>query len=159
MIAFQGGSPGIDALIRGGFWLLPRFALGGKLGLPLLPSTVKSQGNAATLSATIVGAELTLLVLQTQALRLGADAGLALAWLRAVGQPTLGYTNTPDSAFAALPSLGSQLDVYWGSRWHACFGAELGIVLPRVEIAFAGQRVAPWGRPLGLLSSGVGLDF
>jgi hypothetical protein len=159
MMALQGGSPGIEALIRGGFWLLPRFAVGGKLAIPLLPSTLKSQGNAATLSTTIVGAELTLLVLQTRALRVGAEAGLALAWLRAVGQPTFGHTNTPDSAFAALPSLGSQLDVFWGSRWHACFGAELGIALPGVEIAFAGRGVAPWGRPLGLLSAGVGLDF
>jgi hypothetical protein len=102
---------------------------------------------------------LTLLVLETQALRLGTHAGLALAWLRAVGQPTSGYTNTPDSAFAALPSLGGQLDVHWGSRWHGSFGAELGVALPRVEIAFAGRRIAPWGRPLALFSSGVGLDF
>jgi hypothetical protein len=159
MIVLQGGGPGLDALIRGGFWPLPRFGLGAKLALPLLPSSIESRGNAATLSTTIVGAELTLLVLHSQALRLGAHAGLALAWLRAVGQPTLGYANTPDSAFAALPSLGSELDVYGGSRWHACFGAELGIALPRVEIAFAGQRVAPWGRPLALFSAGVGLDF
>jgi hypothetical protein len=133
--------------------------VGGKLLLPLLPSTIKSQGNAATLSATLLGAELTLLVLETQALRLGTHAGLALAWLRAVGQPTTGYTNTPDGAFAALPSLGGQLDVYSGRRLRVCFGAELGIALPSVEIAFAGQGVAPWGRPLTLVSAGVGLDL
>lgn len=159
MLTLQAGSPGVDALIRAGFWALPRWAVGGKLAIPLLPSTVRSQGNAATLSATLVGAELTLLVLETHTLRLGAHGGLALAWLHAVGQPTTGYTNTPDNAFAALPSLGAQLDVRLAGRWHACFGAELGVALPRVEVAFAGQRVAPWGRPLALFSSGLGLDF
>ncbi|HEX3850755.1 MAG TPA: hypothetical protein VHW01_07295, partial [Polyangiaceae bacterium] len=87
-IALQGGSPGVDALIGGGFWALPRWGVGGKLVIPLLPSTIKSHGNAATLSATLVGAELRLLIIETQALRLGTHAGLALAWLHAVGQPT-----------------------------------------------------------------------
>lgn len=158
-IPLEMNSPGLDAVLRGGWWALPRLSVGGKLGIPLLGSRLESGRNSANISTTLFGAELSLLVVDARALRLIANAGLALAWLRATGQPVAPYTNTPDSAFAALPSLGSELGLILGAHSHLCFGADLGIALPKLEIAFAGKQVATWGRPFGLLFAGVGLDF
>ena len=158
-LPIEPGSLGIDALVRGGGWVLPRWGVGGKLVIPLLSSTVHSGVNSADVSIALLGAELSRMLVDGHALRVVARAGIALAWLRTSGTATPPYTSTSDSALAALPSLALQLELPVSERLRLSFGAELGLALPKLEVAFAAEPVAVWARPLGLLSLGISLDL
>jgi hypothetical protein len=150
---------GVDFLVRGGGWVLPRWGIGGKLVIPLLASTLRSGTNSANVSILLAGAELSLRLVDAHALRLVTRAGLALAWLRATGEASAPYTSSSDSALAALPSLALQLELPVAERARVSLGVELGVAVPELELAFAGQPVAHWARPLGLLSAGVSFDL
>lgn len=158
-VPIEPGSLGIDALVRGGYWFHPRWGLGAKLVIPLLPSTVHSGVNSADVSLALGGAELSLLVVRAHALRLLTRAGLALAWLRATGEASAPYTSGSDNALAALPSLATQAEFSVSTRVRVSFGAEIGLTVPKLEVVFASQPVAHWARPFGLLSAGVSFDL
>jgi hypothetical protein len=91
----------------------------------------------------------------TRLATLGAHAGLSLLLLSASGNAQPPYTNRVDHQLSAFPSLGSELGFRVTQHLRLCLGAELGMSVPELEVAFAGQRVTSWARPLALLSAGV----
>jgi hypothetical protein len=133
--------------------------IGGALAVPIVGSTVRSGGNSANLLAALVDAELSFTLVDSGALRFAAIGGAAVVWVRTKGAATSPYTSRSDDAFVALPLLGVELAPALSERVRVCLGARLGVSLPKVDVAFAGQRVASWGQPLALLSAGLSLDF
>ncbi|HKO47582.1 MAG TPA: hypothetical protein VJV79_07660 [Polyangiaceae bacterium] len=155
-VPLQPGSLGLDLLLRARLRFGSNYGLGAKLVLPVVPSTVSSGANAADVSAWLIGVELSTLLATTELVTLGAHAGLSLLWLSASGQANAPYTDRVDHQLAALPSLGTQVGFRLSKHVRLCLGAELGVTLPKLELAFAGQSVASWGQPFALFSAGVG---
>jgi len=155
----QQGSLGLDLLLRSRLRLGATYGLGVKVVLPLVPSTVSSGTNAAEVSASLFGVELSALFVTTSLATFSAHAGLSLLWLKASGEAPAPYTNRTDGGLSALPSLGSGLGFRLSEHVRLCLGAELGVALPTQELSFAGQTVATWGRPFALLSTGVGATW
>jgi hypothetical protein len=158
-VPIEAASPGIDVLARGGFSLSPRWALGGKLVVPLLSSSVQSGINGASLATALLGPELSLRVVNARALELKATAGLALVWLHTTGMASAPYTSRTDSALTALPSLGAEAGLRLTAGSRLCLAGELGVAVPKLEVVFAGHPVQNWGRPLGLVSLGLSRDW
>jgi len=158
-IPAQPGSLGLELLIRARHRFGSTYGVGAKLALPLVPSTVSSAGNAADVSTSLFGVELSALLVTTRLATFSAHAGLALLWLSAHGQAQAPYTSGVDHALAALPSLGGELGLRLNEHLRLCAGAELGVALPQLELAFAGQDVTSWARPLALLSAGVAVAW
>ena len=150
---------GVDASFQGRWLVARRVGIGGVLGLPIQGSRVRSGVNSASLSAVLLGSEVSLALLESPALRVTTHAGLALAWLRTKGRASTPYTSQSDSAIVALPLLGAELAPRLSERIRLCVGARAGVALPKAELAFAGRRVTSWGWPLVLLSAGVSVDF
>jgi len=154
-IPVQPGSVGLDVLLRARLRFGATYGLGLKLVLPVVASTVSSGGNAADVSASLFGVELSALLMTTPLITFGAHAGISALWLSATGQAHAPYTDRVDRKLAALPSLGSELGFRLTKHVRLCLGAELGVAFPKLELAFAGQSVATWARPFALLSAGV----
>jgi hypothetical protein len=153
------GGPGLDALLQARWLLTSRLGVGLVLDVPLVKSTLSSGVNSADVSAGLLGAELAVMVFDSRVLRLTAIGGIALAWIRTEGDATAPYTGQSDDAWAALPLLGAEIAPRLSRRFHACLAARAGVAFPRPDVEFAGERVATWGRPLVLLSAGVGVEF
>jgi hypothetical protein len=153
------GGPGVDALFRCRWPVATRLGLGGLLAIPVLSSTVRSGPNSASVSAFLLGAELTTVVVDTRALRVLTTAGFAAALLRTQGVATAPYTAQSDSALVGVPLTGVELAPLISDRFRLCLGGLAGLALPKAEIAFAGKQVGTWGRPLGLLSVAVSADY
>jgi hypothetical protein len=145
----------LDVLLRARYRFGKTFGLGIKIVLPVVPSTVSSGANSADVSSSLFGVEVSALLLTTRLATLGAHAGLSLLMLNASGNAQPPYTNGEDRKFSAFPSLGSQLGFRVAEHLRLCLGAELGMSVPELEVAFAGQPVASWARPLALFSAGV----
>jgi hypothetical protein len=158
-VPHQPGSPGLVLVFGARLRFGPTYGLGAKLVLPVMRSTVSSEGNAADVSASLVGLESSARIVTTALATLDAHAGISLLWLSASGRAQAPYTARVDSKLAALPSLGSELGFRLTKHVRLCLGAELGVALPQLELAFAGQSVATWGRPFALLSLGVGVAW
>jgi len=158
-VPLQPGSPGLDLLFRARLRFGSTYALGAKLVLPVMRSTVSSGANAAEVSASLVGLEASARFITTALATLDAHAAVSLLWLSASGRAQAPYTDRVDSKIAALPSLGSELGFRLSKHVRLCLGAELGFALPKLELAFAGQSVATWGRPFALLSLGLGVAW
>lgn len=159
VVPVQTGSLGLNALLRAQQRFGSIYGLGVRLVLPVVPSTVHSAGNSADVSTSLFGVELSALLVTTRKATLGARAGLSVLWLSASGEARAPYTDRVARKLAALPSLGTELSLRLTQRVRLCLGAELGISVPKLELAFAGQRVAAWARPLGLFSVGVGVAW
>jgi hypothetical protein len=154
-VPVQPGSLGLDVLLRARLRFGATYGFGVKLVLPAVPSTVSSGGNAADVSASLLGVELSALLVTMPLITFGAHAGISALWLSASGHAHAPYTDRVDRKLAALPSLGSELGFRLTKHVRLCLGAELGVALPKLELAFAGESVATWARPLALLSAGV----
>jgi len=158
-IPAQPGSLGLDVLLRARVRFGTTFGLGVKLVLPVVPSTVSSAGNAAEVSSSLFGVELSALLVTTRVATVGAHAGLSLLLLSATGQAKAPYTDGVDRKPAALPSLGGELGLRLTEQLRLCLGAEVGVAVPKLELAFAGQTVTSWARPLALFSAGVAVAW
>ena len=158
-VPLQPGSLGLDLLLRARARIAASYGIGAKLVLPLVQSTVSSGGNAADVSASLFGVELSGRFVTTPLATLDAHAGVSMVWLSASGRAQAPYTDRVDRKLAALPSLGSELGFRLTKHVRLCLGAELGVALPKLELAFAGQSVATWGRPLALFSAGLGVAW
>ena len=153
------GGPGLDALLNARWLLTSRLGIGVALDVPVVKSTLNRGVNSANVSAALLGAELSVAMLDTRALRLMAIGGVALAWIRTEGEATSPYTSETDDAWAALPLLGAEIAPRLSERLHAALAARAGVALPKPDIHFASERVATWGQPLVLLSAGAGMEF
>ena len=158
-VPLQPGSLGLDLLLRARVRIAASYGVGAKLVLPLVQSTVSSGGNAADVTASLFGVELSGRFVTTPLATLDAHAGFSLVWLSASGRAQAPYTDRVDRKLAALPSLGSELGFRLTKHVRLCLGAELGVALPKLELAFAGQSVATWGAPLALFSAGLGVAW
>jgi len=158
-VPLQPGSLGLDLLLRARMRFGATYGLGVKLALPIVPSTLSSAGNVAEVSTSLFGAELSALFVTTPFARLSGYAGVSVFSLSASGQATAPYTDRVDRKWAALPSFGSELGFRVTKNLRLCLGAELGVAWPKLELVFAGQRVATFGRPFALLSAGLGVAW
>ena len=158
-VPLQQGSLGLDLLLRARYRFGRSFGLGMKLVLPIVPSTLSSGSNAADMASSLFGLEISAVLLATRPATLDAHAGLSVLLLSASGNAQPPYTNRVDRQWSAFPSLGTELAFRLTQHLRLCLGAELGIAVPELEVAFAGQRVASWARPLSLLSVGVAVAW
>jgi hypothetical protein len=133
--------------------------VGARVSVPVLGSTVSSQEGHASVAATLFGVEATAVVLDAHYVRLSAYAGLAAAWLRTSGFASAPYVGQSDAAVTALPFLGVEVAPRLADRVHLHLAGDVGASLPRADVSFAGHTVASWGRPLGMGSAGVSVDF
>ena len=154
-VPLQPGSLGLDLLLRARYRFGKTYGLGVKVVLPMVPSTVSSGSNSADVSSSLFGVEVSAVLVTTRLATLGAHAGLSLLMLNASGNAQPPYTNGEDRKFSAFPSFGSQLGFRVAQQLRLCLGAELGMSVPELEVAFAGQPVTSWARPLALFSAGV----
>jgi hypothetical protein len=153
------GGPGLDALLNARWLLTSRLGVGLVLDVPIVKSTLSSGVNSANVSAVLAGAELSVALFDSRALRLTAIGGVALAWIRTEGEATPPYTSESDDAWAALPLVGAELAPRLSERLYASLAARAGVTSPKPDIEFAGEHVATWGQPLVLLSAGIGMHF
>jgi hypothetical protein len=158
-IPFQPGGPGLDLGLRGRWMATQVLGLGAFVRVPLAGSTVTASEGSASVSVPLFGADLTASAEPVSWLRLSASAGLALAWVRTSGFATPPFQGQPSNVAVALALAGAGIAPRITDRLHLCFDGQAGVSLPKADIAFAGHTVATWGRPLGLLSAGVGVDL
>ena len=156
---FEPGNPGLDLLLRGRWMATQSLGIGAIVALPVLGSTVASREGSATVSVTLIGAELSAVTVVARTLRLDVSAGFALSWLRTAGSAAAPHTDREDSSVTGLPFFGVELAPRLTPRVHLCLDGRGGFALPRTNISFAGRTVATWGQPVALLSLGLSLDF
>jgi hypothetical protein len=157
-VPFQPGGAAASLGLRARWMALPVLGVGAFASVPLAGTTVKASEGSASIAAPLFGADLAAVTDLTRWLRLGATAGIALAWVRTSGFASEPYHGTTSNVVSALPLLGVEIAPRLTERVRLVLGGRLGFSLPRVDIAFAGRPVAVWGRPLGLLSLGVSVD-
>jgi hypothetical protein len=133
--------------------------MGARVSVPLLGTTLQAAEGRASVAATLFGAEVTAVFLEAPRVRLAANAGVAVAWLRTSGFATAPYIGQADAGVTGLPSLGIEVDPRLGERVHGHLGGDVALALPPADIAFANRKVASWGRPLGICAAGVSVDF
>ncbi|APR87756.1 hypothetical protein A7982_13105 [Minicystis rosea] len=158
-VPFQPGGPGLDLTLSGRWMATDHLGVGALLSVPLAGSTVTSTEGSASMSATLFGASLSWVVDVIPELRLSAQAGPALAWLRTNGFAATPYQGKPSNIAVLLGFIGAEIAPRLTERVHLCFDGQVGVSLPRADIAFAGRTVAAWGRPLGMLSAGASVDW
>jgi hypothetical protein len=158
-IALQPGGPGVDLTLRGRWMPVPQLGVGAIVGVPVVGSTVQRSEGSASLSASLFGGELSLVALPTGPVRLAASLGLAAAWLKTYGFANPPYRGQPSDTVVALPMAGVEVAPRMGERTYVVLNADVGFSFPRADVAFAGAAVATWGRPLGLVSAGLGIDL
>ena len=158
-VPLQPGSPGVDLALRARWMATRVLGLGAMVTVPVIGSTVKSTEGSASVSALLCGAEIAAVLVDLQALRLSASGGLAVAWLRTSGFAVAPYVGHSDSVATSLPFLGLEAAPRLTDRLRVYVAGHAAVSLPRADIVFAGQTVATWGRPLGLLSVGLSVDL
>lgn len=161
-LPLEPGGLGIDAVIRGHWVMTRRFGVGAVIAIPVLGSTVHATegvDNSAAVSATLAGPELSMTVFDSQRVKVLTRGGIALAWVRAVGDATNPYSDKTDSALVALPFVGGEVGLRLSERLQLCAGGDVGDALPAMQVVFSKQPVARWGRPFGLLTAGLRVGF
>ena len=98
-------------------------------------------------------------VLKRQRVKVQMRGGIALAWVRAVGDATNPYSDETGSALVGLPFVGAEAGFSLSERFQLCLGGDVGDALPAMRVVFARQSVAHWGRPFGLLTAGLRVGF
>lgn len=161
-LPLEPGGPGLDAVIRGHWVMSRRFGVGAVIAIPVLGSTVHAtdgSDNSAAVSATLAGTELSMTVVDWRRLKVLTRGGIALAWVRAVGDATNPYSDKTDSALVGLPFVGAEIGLRLTERFQLCMGGDVGDALPAMQVVFSREPVAKWGRPFGLLTAGLRVGF
>ncbi len=158
-VPFQPGGPALHLGLKTRWMALEHLGLGGFLSVPLIGSTVKATEGSASLTAPLLGLDVTVVASPTPRVRLTASAGLALAWVRTSGFADAPYQGTTSEVVSALPIFGAGFAPRLTDRTNLYLDGRLGFALSRVDISFAGRPVAAWGRPLGMLALGVSVDL
>jgi hypothetical protein len=127
--------------------------------LPIVGATARSDALSATVSPWLFGGDVSLVLLDAPAVRVSTSVGVAAAWLRVTGTASPPYSAHATSAWTVVPLAGLGIAPRLTDHVHLPLGAAIGVSLPKAEIALAGESVATWGRPLGLLSGGLDVDF
>jgi hypothetical protein len=88
-----------------------------------------------------------------------ATEGVAAAWPR----PTSRARGAAGRTRAVAPKLArqrsSELRFRLLQNLRLCLGVKFGLAVPQMEVAFAGQSVTSWARPLGLFSAGLAVSW
>lgn len=156
---FAAGTTAVGIPIHARWMVTDRLGLAGFVNLPAVGSTVRGTGGSATVKASLVGAEVSLALLRWHSLRVAGNGGVALAWFHAQGSAAAHYKGTSTDGVTAVPFVGAELAPQL-SRWvHVRLAGLIGYAPALVNVGFAGQIVATWGRPLGQVSLGAGVDF
>ncbi|MEO7330359.1 MAG: hypothetical protein ABI193_17420, partial [Minicystis sp.] len=158
-VPFQPGGLALNLGLCARWKVRDPLALGAFASVPLVSSTLTAAEGSASLSAALFGLDLGLHTRLTPGLRLGASAGLALAWLRTIGVAAPPYAGKASDALFALPIVGAEISPRLHGPVSLVFDARLGVALPRADLVFAGRPVASWGRPLGMIGAGVSVDL
>jgi hypothetical protein len=133
--------------------------LGALVSVPVSGSTVSAPEGSASVSAAILGAEVSAVLLDARLVRLAVSAGAGAAWLRTSGTATPPYQGRSAGGVTGLPFAGVEVAPRLVGQVRLHLGGHAAVSLPRADVSFAGRTVTTWGRPLGLLSGGVSVDF
>lgn len=152
----------------GGLGLTPEIALGGQLGLyrswsvgaelwfPPLTTQVEGEAGSARVRVLLAALSSEYRWL-TGPLAAGLGAGVAVTRLDFEGAPATDYEARPADVVAWLPFARALLSLQISRRLLVRLDAAAGPSFPRVELQFAGEKLADWGRPL--LFGGLGLEW
>jgi hypothetical protein len=158
-VPFQPGGPALHLGLKTRWMATEHLGLGGFLSIPVIGSTVKSTEGSASLTAPLLGLDVTAIANPTSRLALSASAGVALAWVRTSGFAEAPYRGQTTGVVSAAPIVGAGMAPRLTERTSLYLDGRVGIALSPVDISFAGRRVATWGRPLGVLAIGVSVDL
>ena len=125
------------------------------LAVPALTSTtLEAPEGRAEVSSTLLGFGTDYAVLpQRIGLSVGLGATLGLVTIR--GSAAYPYLGQKDRIITALPFVRSEGVVEMAHDLSLRLGLMAGLATPPAVIRFGGREVAPWGRPLVLLTFGV----
>jgi hypothetical protein len=152
----------------GGLGLTPEIALGGQLSLYRTwsvgaelwfpPLTTEVEGDAGSARVRVLFAALSSEYRWlTGPLAAGLGAGVAVTRLDFEGAPATDYEAREADVVAWLPFARALLSLRISRRLLVRFDAAAGPSFPRVELQFAGEKLADWGRPL--VFGGLGLEW
>ncbi len=115
---------------------------------PLGGSTFRAGDASASTRAWMFGAGADLGVLESETLQGWLTAGLMMAHVISTGGAAAPRFGRRASIWSSVPFAAADISWRLDESWSLTAGGLLGISVPEVEIAFAGRRVANWGRPL-----------
>ncbi len=152
----------------GGLGLTPEIALGGQLSLYRAwsvgaefwfpPLTTEVEGDAGSARVRLLVAALSSEYRWlTGPLGAGLGAGVAVTRLDFEGAPASDYQAREADVVAWLPFARALLSLRISRRLLVRLDTAAGPSFPRVELQFAGEKVADWGRPL--VFGGLGLEW
>lgn len=124
---------------------------------PLTQELREPEGTAAVRIAQLsLGADL---LFSHEPLLFGAGLGVDFAVVDMEGSASGEYRGESDSVWTLGPLAHTLLGYRVLGPLHVRADAELGVMLPRVAVRFAGHRKATWGQPFALFTLGVDLRF
>ena len=152
--------PSWQLMLKARYVMAPRWGAELVTLLPTLPSAIQQPEGSADISIFFVGAALTLdLLPPPNPWTARAALGVGGAALRMVGAANAPYVSRTDNVIVALPY--TRLDLLYRIASDVRFGASIwaGVALPRATVTFADRQVASWGRPAGVGTALLELDF
>lgn len=155
-----GVHPSWQIMLKARYVMAPRWGAELVGLLPTLPSAIHQPEGSADISIFFVGAALTFdLLAPPNPWTARAAIGVGGAALRMVGSANPPYVSATDSVIVALPY--TRLDLLYRIASDVRLGASIwaGVALPRATVTFADRQVASWGRPAGVGTGLLELDF
>jgi hypothetical protein len=153
-----GGVPASTHLALGG-----SFSPGRRLAvepLALIPvgvTEVSSQQGTADVRTFLFGIGGAAVFAPSKDWTVSSGAGAGVAWLHMSGDAHPPFRSTSVDPVAGVAYVRGSA-IYRASSWAGIRAdALVGAAVPRVEISFAGERVATWGRPF--LGIGLGVEI
>jgi hypothetical protein len=154
----------------------PILGLEGFVALPLAAAPVHTVDGPVDMRAVIFGADLSALIVDTPRVGLSVSAGFGGAWLRtgaSAGASASAGTmkgvppstasappmTAPSAVMTGLPLIGLEVAPRLTARLRLHVAGHAGISTAQVSIVEPGQAIGWWGRPLGLFSAGLSVDF
>ena len=159
----QGGpSASGEVFFRARHFVGPRVALGVRGMLPIVPATLRSGSDSATMLASGVGPEAYVRVFGGHAdsdWDTGIAAGLAAMWIRTNGTADAPHLGRRDDALTAMPFASLEVARALAPNVRLRASAFSAVAVPAVTVRFAGTEASTWGGPLLGLALGADLNL
>lgn len=136
--------------------------LGARLfgAFPIAGTTIDEENASADVDARILGLALGVELLPPASdMRAFVGLGGGLAWLHANGKADPPLEARSVDEVTGLVYANGAFTFVVGNDVTLGLGVLLGLAVPRTDIAFRGERVATWGRPLVGGTLGLGYDL
>jgi hypothetical protein len=150
LVSAQGVPPALELLLAPRWMPWSSLIVRAILVVPVLSPTVSSSQGSAAVTTWMAGARGDWRLTREEApWTASLGAGVAAAWVGTKGDAKAPFISSSGDQVTAVPFLVAHGARALGSP-HFRLGVDgvLGVALPEVEIQFAGQSVASWGRPV-----------